>query len=180
MARAQTTKRSTAASTRKAAASTHVPRPKPPRSAREAAAVARAYDRVRALCLALDGVHEKEAWSEATFRVDRGKMFLMFADNHHDDGRIAFWCRSTSDSREAWLGMAPERFFVPPYVGPSGWVGMCIDGDAPWDMAAEVIAEGHRLASPQAAPRRVRTATLGAGAPKRGASAPKRGKPRPR
>ena len=120
---------------------------------------------MRQLCLARDGVFEKAAWSEATFRVERGKMFLMFADNHHDDGRIAFWCRSTADSREGWLGLAPDRFFVPPYVGPSGWVGMCIHGDdMPWDMAAEVIAEGHRLASPPATPRRVHSATLPAAA----------------
>ena len=26
----------------------------------------------------------------------------------------------------------PERFFVPPYVGPSGWIGVHLDGDIDW------------------------------------------------
>ena len=129
--------------------SRHPPRPLPARTAREAAAVQRAYDRVRALCLARPGVYEKEAWAAATFRVDRGKMFLMFADNHHGDGRVAFWCRASADSREAWLEMDPERFFVPPYVGPSGWVGVRLEGDVPWDAVAEMIAEGSQLAAPK-------------------------------
>jgi hypothetical protein len=114
-------------------------------------ALKRAYDRVRKLCLALPGVYEKEAWGAPTFRVERGKMFLMFADNHHGDGRVAFWCSSTPDSREGWLGMDGDRFFVPPYVGPSGWVGVRLEGDAPWDAIAEVIAEGHRMAAPKRA-----------------------------
>jgi hypothetical protein len=115
------------------------------------AALKRAYERVRKLCLAHAGVYEKEAWGSPTFRVERGQMFLMFADNHHGDGRVAFWCRSTPDSREGWLGMGPDRFFIPPYVGPSGWVGVRLEGDAPWEAIAEVIAEGHRLAAPKRA-----------------------------
>jgi hypothetical protein len=131
-----------------ASTSRHAPRQLPVRSAREAAAVRRAYDRVRALCLAQPGVYEKEAWAAPTFRVDRGKMFLMFADNHHGDGRVAFWSRATPDSREAWLEMDPDRFFVPPYVGPSGWIGVRLEDDAPWDAIAEVVAEAARLGAP--------------------------------
>jgi predicted DNA-binding protein (MmcQ/YjbR family) len=130
--------------------SRHAPRPKPPRTTRAAAAVRRAYDKVRALCLAREGVYEKEAWATPTFRVERGKMFLMFADNHHDDGRVAFWCMASPDSREAWLGMSPDRFFVPPYVGPSGWIGVRLEGDVPWDAVAEIVAEARDLAAPKA------------------------------
>ena len=72
-------------------------------------------------------------------------MFLMFADNHHGDGRVAFWCMATADGREAWLGMDPERFFVPPYVGASGWIGARLEGDVPWDAIEELVAEGYRL-----------------------------------
>lgn len=113
------------------------------------AAIGKAYDRVRALCLSHAGVYEKEAWGAPTFRVEKGKMFLMFADNHHQDGRVAFWCMATPDAREAWLTLDEERFFVPPYVGPSGWIGVCIDGSVPWDGVAEIIAEAARLAAPK-------------------------------
>jgi hypothetical protein len=127
--------------------STHVPRPRPVRTAAAEKAITRAFDRVRAMCLAHPGVYEQEAWSESTFRIERGKMFLMFADNHHYDGRVAFWCMATADAREAWLALDDDRFFVPPYVGPSGWVGVRLEGNAPWDLIEEIIAEGARLGS---------------------------------
>ena len=128
----------------------HVPRPRVARTAGTAAEARRAYARVRALCLGHAGVYEKEAWSEPTFRVERGKMFLMFADNHHGDGRTAFWCMATPDAREAFIAVDAERFFVPPYVGPSGWIGVRLEGDVPWDMVEEIIADAARLGSPAA------------------------------
>jgi hypothetical protein len=111
------------------------------------------YDRVRALCLTHSGVYEKAGWGAPTFRIDRGKMFLMFANNHHGDGRTAIWCMATADGREVLLSMDPERFFIPPYVGPSGWVGVRLEGRVPWSILTEVIAEGARLAAPKKSPR---------------------------
>lgn len=108
-------------------------------------AVRRAFDRVRAICMALPHVYEKESWGEPTFRVEKGKMFLMFADDHHGDGKTGFWCMSTEDAREALLAIDADRFYVPPYMGPSGWVGAQITGRVPWDILEEVIREAHRL-----------------------------------
>jgi predicted DNA-binding protein (MmcQ/YjbR family) len=88
------------------------------------------------------------AWGAPTFRVDRGKMFLMFADNHHDDGREAIWCRTSPDTRETLRSIDADRYFVPPYVGPSGWVGVRLEGRVDWGIVEDVIAEAHRLASP--------------------------------
>ena len=131
------------------------------------------YDRVRELCLSHAGVYEKEAWGAPTFRIERGKMFLMFADNHHGDGRVAFWCMSTPDSREAWLGMSPERFFVPPYVGPSGWIGVRLEGRVPWDAVAEIVAEGYALAAPKKSPRSPAASRAGATAKRRARRPPR-------
>ena len=79
--------------------------------------------KLRALCLALPEATEKEAWGEPTFRVG-GKMFAMFTNNHHGDERIAVWCKAPPGVQEILVGAAPERFFVPPYVGHKGWVSM--------------------------------------------------------
>ena len=49
--------------------------------------------RVRKICLALPEATEKVAWGEPTWRV-RDKLFAMFANNHHGDGRIALWCKA--------------------------------------------------------------------------------------
>src|SRR5687768_14533393 len=107
------------------------------------------------MCLAMPGVYEKEAWGAATFRVERGKMFLMFADNHHDDGRTAVWVMATPDAREALLEADPDAYFVPPYVGPSGWIGVIVDRDVDWGAFAMLLEDAHRLASP--APKKVKT-----------------------
>jgi hypothetical protein len=82
--------------------------------------------RVRRLCLSLPEATEKEAWGAPTFRV-RNRMFAMFADDHHGDGRIALWCSALPGAQKMLVDSDPERFFVPPYVGPKGWVGLHLD-----------------------------------------------------
>jgi hypothetical protein len=121
----------------------------PPTHLGDSRGVKKAFERIRKICMGLERVYEKESWGEPTFRVEKGKMFLMFADDHHGDGRVGFWCMSTADAREALLQIDGERFYIPPYVGPSGWVGVEIRGAAPWDIIEEVIREGHRLGQPK-------------------------------
>ena len=47
------------------------------------------------------------------------------------------------------VGTAPECFFVPPYVGPSGWVGIWLDGAVDWDDVAEFVRDSYRLIDPK-------------------------------
>ena len=104
--------------------------------------------RLRAICLALPEASEKEAWQTPTFRV-RGKMFAMFADDHHGDGRIAVWCKAPLGAQEALVESDPEHFFRPPYVGPSGWVGIRLDRGLDWSEVADIVREGWRVAAPK-------------------------------
>ncbi len=106
--------------------------------------------RIRKLCLALPEAHEVEAWGEATFRV-RNKMFVMFAsaDNHHGGGRPAIWCRAAPGVQGVMVDADPDRFFVPPYVGKSGWVGIWLDHDPDWSDVAEAIETSWRLIAPK-------------------------------
>jgi hypothetical protein len=84
--------------------------------------------RVRRVCLALPGATEKLAWGAPTFRAGKsGKLFAMFADDHHGDGRIALWCHAPKGKQEVLVGAEPRRFFRPPYVGPSGWIGLVLE-----------------------------------------------------
>lgn len=82
--------------------------------------------RVRQVCLALPEAFEQEAWGEPTFRVNK-KMFAMFANNHHNDGRVALWCNAPPGTQQILVQAEPEKFFVPPYVGVKGWVGIVVD-----------------------------------------------------
>lgn len=106
--------------------------------------------RLRTLCLALPDAHEQEAWGEPTFRV-RKKMFAMYADadNHHGRGRPAVWCKARALNQHLLAVAHPDRFFVPPYVGPSGWVGVWLDGDVDWDELAGLLSNGYRLVAPK-------------------------------
>jgi hypothetical protein len=85
-----------------------------------------ALDRVRRACTALPGVTEKVSHGEPTWRAGE-KMFVMFANNHHKDGRIAAWCAAPLGVQEMVLRDDPEKFFRPPYVGPKGWIGVMVD-----------------------------------------------------
>jgi hypothetical protein len=101
--------------------------------------------KLRKICLALPDVVEKEAWGEPTFRV-RGRMFAMYDNNHHDAGRIAVWCKAPLGFQSMMVAEAPERFFVPPYVGANGWVGVRLDLDVDWKEIAGVVQQAHRVA----------------------------------
>ncbi len=107
-------------------------------------------DRVRALCLALPDAHEVEAWGEPTFRV-RNKLFAMYASpgNHHGRGRPAVWIKAKAENQRLLMELDPARYFSPPYVGPSGWVGMWLDKRPRWREVEELLRDGYRQVAPK-------------------------------
>ena len=106
--------------------------------------------RLRKLCLALPEAHEVEAWGEPTFRV-RNKLFAMYAapNNHHGGGRPAVWCKAAPGNQSLMVRAAPDRFFVPPYVGPSGWVGVWLDRNPDWTEVRDLMCDSYRLIAPR-------------------------------
>jgi len=106
--------------------------------------------RLRKLCLALPEAHEVEAWGEPTFRI-RNKMFAMYAhpNNHHGGGRPAVWCKASPVNQRLMVEAAPDRFFVPPYVGPSGWIGVWLDGKIDWKDLGDLLADSYRMVAPK-------------------------------
>lgn len=79
--------------------------------------------RVRDLCLALPETSEKLSHGEPTFFLHK-KVFVMFADNHHDDGRVAVWLPAPPGMQASLIESAPAVYFRPPYVGHRGWIGI--------------------------------------------------------
>jgi hypothetical protein len=103
--------------------------------------------RVREICLTLPETTEKEAWSAPTFRVKK-KMFAMFVNNHHGDGRVALWLDAPPGDQELLVAADPRRFFVPPYQGPFGWIGVRVDLDPDWDEVRELVVDAWRTSAP--------------------------------
>lgn len=108
-------------------------------------------ERVRRLAMALPDAWEKASHGEPTFWVGKS-MFASFADaaNHHGAGRHAVWCKATHVTQELLMARDPARYFRPPYVGPSGWVGIYLDRRPDWADVQERLRHAHALA---AAPR---------------------------
>lgn len=108
-----------------------------------------ALARLRAICLSLPEAHEVEAWGEPTFRV-KNKIFAMHASsgNHHGAGRPAVWMLSISLEQDLVIRSRPDRYFKPPYVGPSGWIGAWLDKNPPWSEIEELVRDAWRRRAP--------------------------------
>ncbi|HEV8582462.1 MAG TPA: MmcQ/YjbR family DNA-binding protein [Thermoanaerobaculia bacterium] len=103
---------------------------------------------LRKLCLALPEVTERISHGEPTWFVRGKKTFVMYANQHHDD-RLAFWCAAPDGAQQALVAANPERFFIPPYVGYRGWIGVRLDVPVDWDEIAELVTEAYRTVAPQ-------------------------------
>lgn len=80
-------------------------------------------ERVRRICLSLPETSEKLSHGEPTFFVHK-KVFVMFANNHHNDGHAAVWLPVPEGFQTSLVERSPEIYFRPPYVGVRGWVGI--------------------------------------------------------
>lgn len=104
--------------------------------------------RLRALCLSFPEATEKEAWGTPTFRI-RDKLFAMWDDHHHGVAHVAVWCKAPAGVQEILTHAAPRRFFVPPYVGPKGWIGVRLDGEVDWDEVHDFLEESFLMTAPK-------------------------------
>ena len=111
-----------------------------------------AFDRVRKLCLSLDGVEEKLSHGEPTFFVSK-RVFVMYAENHHGDLRYGLWCNAAEGAQEILLEADPENFFYPPYVGCKGWIGLRLDRTAKWETVRSIVKDAYDATRARAARR---------------------------
>jgi predicted DNA-binding protein (MmcQ/YjbR family) len=102
------------------------------------------FARLRAICLGLPSAVEKIAWGDPTWRV-RDRIFAMQKGNYAG-GRPSIWLKAEDGQQAALVEMDPALFFVPPYVGSKGWVGVYLDGKKiDWGMIAALVEASHRL-----------------------------------
>lgn len=102
---------------------------------------------VRDACLWLPEAEEFVSHGAPNFRV-RGKTFATYAVNHHGDGRVALWLNALPGSQELHVGAEPAHFFVPPYVGPRGWVGVVLDRGMAWKRVVALVREAYEKVAP--------------------------------
>ncbi len=108
----------------------------------------RTLDRIRAICLGLPETSERLSHGAPTFFVRARRAFLMVLTNHHGDGRFAIWCAAGEGVQHILVDSGPERFFVPPYVGHRGWLGVRLDRGLDWDEIAGIIEDAYADVAP--------------------------------
>ena len=133
--------------------------------------------RLREICLALPGTSEKVSHGEPTFWVGP-RMFATFDNHHHGAPHVGVWLAMPLGAQEALVYQDPKRFFVPPYVGVRGWVGVRLDNRPSWKKVEKVVREAHNfIKNKNPLPRRGRGQGEGAGC-KGARSQPARTRPR--
>ena len=111
-------------------------------------ATADPFAAVRKHCLGIDGVTEKLSHGSPSFFAKgtpsrSGPCFVMCMDDHHGDGILGLWLAAPPGAQEAAVSSDPETFFVPPYVGGRGWLGVRLDRSLSPDELVELIDEAH-------------------------------------
>ena len=101
--------------------------------------------RLRTICLALPEATELETWGDPTFRV-RARIFAM---TKQGDGRFSVWFKAPAGLQTILVNSDPAHFFVPPYVGHKGWIGLRLDVEVDWAEVGELIEQSYRLTAPK-------------------------------
>jgi len=110
----------------------------------------RTLERIRRICLALPEVSERLSHGAPTFFVRGKRAFVMVLTNHHGDGRFAIWCAAPDGLQAMLVEADPERFFVPPYVGHRGWLGVRLDRALDWDELTGIVEDAFADVAPRA------------------------------
>jgi predicted DNA-binding protein (MmcQ/YjbR family) len=102
-------------------------------------------NRLRVICLRFPQAVETGGVGSPSFKV-REKIFAM---QHPMDGRPSLWFKAPRGMQGVLDGAAPERFFVPPYVGHHGWIGRWLDVAPDWEELADLVGDSYRMTAPR-------------------------------
>ncbi|MGH1492813.1 MAG: MmcQ/YjbR family DNA-binding protein [Acidimicrobiales bacterium] len=104
---------------------------------------------VRDIATRFPEVNERLSHGAPTFFIRDKKVLCHLFSDHHGDDRLAIWCAAPPGVQGELVEQEPERFFVPPYVGHRGWIGMRVDIDPDPDEIAQVLDTAYRLVGPK-------------------------------
>ncbi|MEX2210693.1 MAG: MmcQ/YjbR family DNA-binding protein [Gaiellaceae bacterium] len=109
----------------------------------------RVLERLREICLGLPETSERLSHGSPTFFVREKRSFLTVLHDFHGDGRFAIWCAAPEGLQRMLVEADPERFFVPPYVGHRGWLGVRLDRGLHWDELAGIAGDAYAEVAPR-------------------------------
>ncbi len=98
---------------------------------------------LRRICLAYPGSSQRDTWDHPNFRV-RDKIFVIVGSH---EGSPALSLKAAAGEQQSLLAEG-DPFFLPPYVGSKGWIGVVLDGATDWSEIAELIDDSYRAVAP--------------------------------
>jgi hypothetical protein len=105
--------------------------------------------RIRKLCLSLPETSERLSHGHPAFFIRGKKTFVMYLNDHHGDARLAVWCAAPQGMQHMLVEGDPEHYFVPPYVGHRGWLGVRLDKGLDWNEIAGAIEDAYATVAPE-------------------------------
>ena len=102
---------------------------------------------VRELCLAFPEAEEFESHGSPNYRARKGRVFAVWALNHHGDGHVGLWLNTPAMEQSVLLASS-RHLYKPPYVGPSGWIGVELNKGMPWKRVCELTHMAYLNSSP--------------------------------
>jgi hypothetical protein len=105
--------------------------------------------RLTEICALLPESQREYTGQHAIFRV-RKKTFAYFQNDHHGDGIVCLVCKTLPGDHQRLASSQPDRFFIPQYIGPKGWVAYRLDrGEIDWDEVMELVTGSYRMVAPK-------------------------------
>jgi hypothetical protein len=107
------------------------------------------FERLAAICMALPNCTREDKGSHAAFSVSK-KVFVYYLNDHHGDGIVGFCCKVLPGENQQLIASNPQKFYMPAYVGPRGWVAMRLDRrTVDWSEVKELVRCSYVLTAPK-------------------------------
>ncbi len=108
-----------------------------------------AIDRLTTICQELPDTTRERMGDHAKFLV-RKKVFVYFLDNHHGDGIVSVCVKVLAGDNQRLIESDAERYYMPAYIGPRGWVAYRLDKPKPnWAEVKELVRGSYLLTAPK-------------------------------
>ena len=107
-----------------------------------------AAQRLRPVIEALPDAEERLSHGSPTYFTKPGRAGRTFASLHDErewfEGRLCLWFAAPEGMQQGLVEGDPERYFVPPYVGHRGWIGLRLDlPDVDWENVAATVEDAY-------------------------------------